>query len=707
MADADQIDFTFTWRALELLGKGLYSNPWSAISELVANGFDAGASEVLVHIDLRNKKHATVEIIDNGSGMDREAVQVYAQVGHDKRAASAAGEAATDTSYMGRKGIGKLAALYLSSFVTISTRTEGSDSRWVLDARTETRGGADDYPHLIEGFTEPQTPCIEVWDSTVRGTRIHLSDVDLTRMGERTVVALKQLLANQFITGGGTHRSIKVWVQQTDLASGDDPLAQFNEAKRQVAFKNMAFLEYNFSADHPDPEGLADADYWVTFPPKERGRVAHARKVETKRFDAKPHTEMLWANHHETLNSELHTYKGRPYVLTGWVGIHATIRSDEAEKNDDRFIRNGTYNPAQIRLYVRGKLASDRLLTQLGLTRQYLNYIEGELSFDLLDDDQLDDIATASRQDFDETDDRVALLRAMVRPIVQRLISARQRLVVENEAADQKSDADARARAKGVFADQIAEDLAGFDDVPESTRDEFQLLALNKIQGDIEIKQDFIVFLSHSSTDRAFVNFLYELLLSKGARPEEIFYTSRPNDASGYAVLESLQHQIKSTIRAKNTLLFYLTSANFMQSQYCMFEGGAGWITRSVGEYALLSMRFKDVPAFLTNGKMEMSIVADSAIELRADLHQYLIQIVLNPMIDHLNRGRSIKAMPLIERFPSIDFPSKVALIAEGNTESAYFDSDIVSHWAAHIDPVAADYVADMIQREERAHGGL
>ena len=41
----NKIDFTFGWLALKLLGKSLYSNAWSAISELVANGFDAKCLE--------------------------------------------------------------------------------------------------------------------------------------------------------------------------------------------------------------------------------------------------------------------------------------------------------------------------------------------------------------------------------------------------------------------------------------------------------------------------------------------------------------------------------------------------------------------------------------------------------------------------------------------------------------------------------------
>lgn len=42
----DEIYFNFSYAALKLLGKNLYSNAANAISELVANGLDAKAKKV-------------------------------------------------------------------------------------------------------------------------------------------------------------------------------------------------------------------------------------------------------------------------------------------------------------------------------------------------------------------------------------------------------------------------------------------------------------------------------------------------------------------------------------------------------------------------------------------------------------------------------------------------------------------------------------
>lgn len=127
----DEASFTFSWLALKLLGRGLYSNPWSALSELVANGLDAGATEVYVYVDARDKSNAVVEVIDNGGGMSRDDIDTYVKVGYDKRKSESHNSIA-DASPKGRKGIGKLAALFLSPHFYLSTRHLEGASSWEL-----------------------------------------------------------------------------------------------------------------------------------------------------------------------------------------------------------------------------------------------------------------------------------------------------------------------------------------------------------------------------------------------------------------------------------------------------------------------------------------------------------------------------------------------------------------------------------------------
>lgn len=125
-----KVEFSFGWLALKLLGKSLYSNAWSAISELVANGFDASAKNIYIYINMINKSKSLVEIIDDGIGLDDNNISIYAKVGYNKRLEQAP-EVFDNYKMMGRKGIGKLAALYLSEkYFILSKTSAGMVNKW-------------------------------------------------------------------------------------------------------------------------------------------------------------------------------------------------------------------------------------------------------------------------------------------------------------------------------------------------------------------------------------------------------------------------------------------------------------------------------------------------------------------------------------------------------------------------------------------------
>ena len=101
-----------------------------------------------------------------------------------------------------------------------------------------------------------------------------------------------------------------------------------------------------------------------------------------------------------------------------------TIESSLARKNDSRYVKNQFYNPNQIRVYVRNKLANENVLDRLGLVGTYANYIEGEVSFDILDDNDFEDLATSNRQDFSIIDERVRILYDLLRNNFQKKIAS-------------------------------------------------------------------------------------------------------------------------------------------------------------------------------------------------------------------------------------------------------------------------------------------
>lgn len=103
---------------IEHLGINLYSNLPAVLSEIVANSWDADATEVRMNIEGTNR----IEIIDNGIGMNEKDINdKFLLVGYKKRDNGFA-ETSSGRKVMGRKGIGKLSLFSIANKITIISK---------------------------------------------------------------------------------------------------------------------------------------------------------------------------------------------------------------------------------------------------------------------------------------------------------------------------------------------------------------------------------------------------------------------------------------------------------------------------------------------------------------------------------------------------------------------------------------------------------
>lgn len=122
-------------RILELLGPNLYTNIYYVLAELIANAYDADAKNVYI---VSNKDDIRVE--DDGHGMSYEAGDIakYLNVAGVSRTTEADSLTKSRTRRkMGRKGVGKLAALSVSEDVDVLTIANGEKSGFVLSRHPE------------------------------------------------------------------------------------------------------------------------------------------------------------------------------------------------------------------------------------------------------------------------------------------------------------------------------------------------------------------------------------------------------------------------------------------------------------------------------------------------------------------------------------------------------------------------------------------
>lgn len=185
------IDFN----VLNHLGINLYSNIPAVLSEVVANSYDADATEV--NIDIYNDK---VVITDNGCGMDEEEInRKYLMVGYQKRKGPN-GIIKTpiyNRKVMGRKGIGKLSLMSIAKTIEVYTCKDDKQSAFKISV--------DDIIKKIEsGETKDYEPQEIMPDkSLTKGTRIVLSNIRNNRTLDRPE-KVKTELSRRFVVLNNT-----------------------------------------------------------------------------------------------------------------------------------------------------------------------------------------------------------------------------------------------------------------------------------------------------------------------------------------------------------------------------------------------------------------------------------------------------------------------------------------------------------------------
>ncbi len=413
------IPFNFTYYAMKLLGKNLYSNPWTAVSEIVANGIDSKASKVHVLVDMRDKQHAKVEIFDNGQGMTPDDLRTkYTYIGRNKRNSDENISGKT----LGRKGIGKLAALYLSPRYYLYSKKGSSSTAWYVN----TSGIDDSAIPTMQPVENSESRLIakDLWSAQVSGTMIHLSDVDLRKIGPERLKRLPINLADYYLD-----TAINCQILVCVLLEDSDAI-DFKPISKEIHYDTMYAMFDNTELGYKD---------------KLQEKV-YVTSVNTRpEVDIPRETQVLSPDKFETQGVlKMIDLKGQecdvPYELTGWIGIHASLDSNILKRNSSNAIKR----PNTLRLYVRGKLAVSNMMSYLSMAQAMTNYIEGEISFDVLDDDEFEDASTSSREGYSISDPRIKKLIDILRKIVRSLIN--ERTEIGNKIAQELKEIEDREK---------------------------------------------------------------------------------------------------------------------------------------------------------------------------------------------------------------------------------------------------------------------
>ena len=357
---------------LQHLGLSLYSNTPSVLSEVIANAWDADATEVRVKFSFDDQ---TITVTDNGIGMDITDInEKYLYVGYQKRThrkfRTPAGR-----KPMGRKGIGKLSLFSIASkFVVYSLKIGGNKEAFLMDAKEIKKAIQQENPS--NSGTYNPTP-VE-FDVTIdnQGTVIKITELKVIRLTQASINGLRKRIARRFSFIGGDKFNIYI----------NDSKVTFTD--RDYFHKARFLFQYGCNPDYSSYCNNLDLD--------SDGKKLCEVRVNKFNSDGKPSEE-------------------GEFEIRGWIAIaRHSYDLDDKELEDEE-----DDNLNKITVAMRGKVAQEDILQEFRLGGMITKFIYGEINADFLDEDEKEDIATSSRQRISEHDIRYRALKSFIRQELQ------------------------------------------------------------------------------------------------------------------------------------------------------------------------------------------------------------------------------------------------------------------------------------------------
>lgn len=535
-------------RILELLGPSLYTNIYYVLAELIANAYDAMAHNVYI---ISNKDDITVE--DDGTGMSYENGDIthYLDVAKESRTTEDQSWTADKSrKKMGRKGIGKLAALSVSENVLVKTRKNGEVSGFVLSR------------HVGDDSTLKAIPDEEISFQRIEDNGSAIVMTNPQYHLHKTMSVIKKNLARIFPAVCSDFKIHIIRGKEEAVIDSFD-VASMSELCAIITLGN----DYSYLGD-------------------------------SVMINAQRRNELVKQKDVISLPMNLRDKDGIEHMyfleIAGWLGAYKTTRDRKAEISDfpDNFIS----------LYANKKMGEFNILPKVGQNKLNEAYVVGQLHVDLFEQTELPDMALSNRQGYKSEDPRYIEVLDIVRNNLLPDILKLRDLYSDIQNAEKKQQKEDKQRQienelkerclqfkEAVIQDSSSEfENASEPLTPQAAIDIFRR-NLNARFPDLGLKKETDalkkrVLISHTYDDKALADIVYKMLLHNSVPSEDILYTSCDDEEAripeGEKVYQYLRDFFVDSYSTEKIYVLFITSDNTQKSWGAITEVGAAWITQ-------------------------------------------------------------------------------------------------------------------------------
>lgn len=532
---------------LELLSKDLYTNIYFVLAELIANAYDADAENVYIDID-----DNCIRVEDDGTGMDSSKLNdVYLFVGSETRNNEV--NARTEIKKrlkMGRKGIGKLAALSISNGFQLITIKDGSVSAIFIPNRIESDN------EVLRVLAEDE---FDLKHISTNGTAIVMNSpkVHIPALSDTVVNNLSRVFPREIddfhihINFKGKESTIKpdettIIPRLATLITIGEDYAKLKESMDE-SNKNIQYI-------HKD-EYCKDINL----------------------MNSKQEMSVL------------------PLNIKGWIGTYKTTRGMKKDINE--------FSDNYLAIFAHNKMGQRNILGIIGRNRVYESYVVGNLYIDAFEASDYPDMAGTNRQGYNENDPRWVAALDFIRPLLDEIhkmhtvYAGLEREENEKKKMLEKEELEEQLKKKvGSVSSEISRNLkAGLEknaDIAELVPQEIEKMKqLFGLKATVDANKKKII-ISQTFLDKRVSDVIYQMLLYNGVPKEEIIYSNADDPEANIPegnVYDYLRKFFVESISDEKIYVLFVTSKNVFNveeeksataSWGVLMEIGATWITQ-------------------------------------------------------------------------------------------------------------------------------
>ena len=536
-------------RILELLGPNLYTNIYYVLAELIANAYDADAKNVYI---ISNKDDIRVE--DDGHGMSYEQGDINRYLNIAGVSRTTEDESLTRSKIrrkMGRKGVGKLAALSVSEEVDVLTIADGEKSGFVLARRPESGNQLKAIPDESIVFEHVESHGSAI---VMRNPQYRL---------HKTLGAVKRNLLKIFPLVDANFQIHIIRGTEIETISDFDRSIMTELSTLITLGEKFSSLSELVPNSYPDRRA-----------------------------------ELVSAEGKKVIPITMRANDGNEYEYSlevlGWIGTYKTTRGRKAEMTDfpDNFIS----------LFANEKMGEFNILPIVGQNKLNEVYVIGQLHVDLFELTELPDMALSNRQGYKSDDPRYEAVREFVRNTLLAEILRKRELFTDiansekkrQREVEQSRDEEKLKHSVDVFRRKASQEAAGAlaalgVTVSREAVEAVISRSINDLSPDLGLKasvdaQKKKILISQTRPDKSLSDIIFQMLIFNGIPPDDILYTNCDDEIcrvpEGSHVYDYLRKFFVESYSAQKIYVLFVTSANTKVSWGAITEVGASWITQ-------------------------------------------------------------------------------------------------------------------------------